>query len=169
MPARERLGPGLLLALLAAALVVALLVYRARTPNLALEVPRIERELLLGAAGPEGRARIRFFIRFDEPEATVEIVGARRRLARTLGDGVALSADREVVCSWDGRRDNGKLARPGPYRLRVTLPSEDREMLFPRRIDARRDGERPGVDEEAVGEVGEPPCEFDDNGELERG
>ena len=36
---------------------------------------------------------------------------------------------------WDGRGDDGEPAvPPGRYRLLVELPSEDREMVWPRRI-----------------------------------
>jgi len=155
VPARDRLGPALVLALLAATLLVGALVYRARTPDLALELPRIEHELSLGAEGPEGMARLRFFVRFDEPEATVRIVGEKRVPARTLYEG-ELTDGEEVVCGWDGRDDAGELVDPGHYRLEVVLPGEDREMVYPSRIDARggngRAGDRPAQSE------AEPPC-----------
>ena len=131
----RRLGPALLLALLAAVLVVGALVYRARTPDLALEVPRIERDLRLGAPGDAGLAQVRFFSRFDEPTATVLIVGRQRRVVRTLAAG-PLARNRELVCQWDGRDDAGELVAPGHYRLRVVLPGQDRDMLYPRRIAA---------------------------------
>ena len=131
-----RLGPALVLALLAASLAVAAFVYRARTPNLALEVPRIERDLRLGAPGREGVAQIRFFVRFDESEATVQVVGAEREPVRLLYEG-ELAANQEVVCVWDGRDDQGDLVIPDDYRLRVVLPGQDRDMVYPRRIDAR--------------------------------
>lgn len=130
------LGPVLLAVLLMAALVVGALVYRARTPDLALEVPRIERDLRLGADGDAGAAQIRFFIRFDEPTATVQIVGSERRVVRSLTH-TPLTVDREVVCAWDGRDDAGELVAPGHYRLRVLAPGADRDMVYPRRIDAR--------------------------------
>ena len=132
----RRLGPVLLAVLLAAALAVGALVYRARTPDLALEVPRIERDLRLGADGDAGTAQIRFFVRFDEPAATVQIVGTERRPVRTLTQA-ALAENREVVCAWDGRDDAGELVAPGHYRLRVLAPDADRDMVYPRRMDAR--------------------------------
>jgi hypothetical protein len=144
-----RLGPALLLALLAASLVVGALVFRARTPDLALEVPRIERDLRLGAEGSEGTAQIRFFVRFDEPEATVQVVGAERAPVRVLYEG-ELFADQDVVCVWDGRDDAGELVIPDDYRLRVVLPGEDRDMVYPRRIDARGVGGTAGAEEPDV-------------------
>ena len=44
---------------------------------------------------------------------------------------------------WDGLDDAGDKVEPGRYRLRVTLPEEDRVMVFPKRLDVR------------VGDVGE--------------
>ena len=131
-----RLGPALVLALLAASLAVAAFVYRARTPDLALEVPRIERDLSLGAAGRDGVAQIRFFVRFDESDATVQVVGVEREPVRLLYTG-ALTADEEIVCVWDGRDDQGDLVIPDNYRLRVVVPGQDRDMIYPRRIEAR--------------------------------
>lgn len=148
-------GPAALVALLAAALAVAVLVYRARTPDLALEAPRVERDLRLGAEPPRGTARIRFFVRFDEPDALVQVVGAMRQPVRTLYRG-PLEERREMVCAWDGRDDGGELADPGHYRLRVVLPSADRDMIYPRRIDARGRGDadrRPHGEPCTAGEV----------------
>ena len=42
-----------------------------------------------------------------------------------------------MSCLWDGLDDDGDPVEPGRYRLRVTLPEEDREMVFPRRLDVR--------------------------------
>lgn len=154
----RRLGPALLLALLAATLVVGALVYRARTPDLALEVPRIERDLRLGAPGDAGVAQLRFFSRFDEPEATVLIVGRQRRVVRTLAEG-PLARNRELVCQWDGSNDTGELVAPGHYRLRVVLPGQDRDMLYPRRIVALPPSEPPADATPAEDEVQVPSGE----------
>lgn len=161
MPPRERLGPLLLLALLAAALAVGALVYGARTPNLALEVPRIERELTLGAPGEEGVARVRFFVRFDEPDATVQIVGDGRVPRRTLAEGYELEAETEVACVWDGRDDEGELVEHGEYRLRVVLPGQGRDMVYPRRISAARDrsASAPAPEPEPEAPAAAIPCE----------
>lgn len=132
---RERLGPALLVALLAAALVVAALVYRARTPDLALEVVRMTRSFDPEARGPRGEAQIRFFVRFDEAHARVALVGRDRELARTLDEDVSLRANEPVTYTWDGSTDDGDPAEPGRYRLAVVLPGEGREMVFPRRIE----------------------------------
>lgn len=154
----RRLGPALLLALLAASLVVGALVYRARTPDLALEVPRIERIIRLGETGDAGVARVRFFVRFDEEEATVQVVGAQRRPVRTLYEGPLL-ADREVVCEWDGRDDAGELVVADDYRLRVVLPGADRDMIYPRRVDARSSPDAPTAPEAEAPGPGGAACD----------
>lgn len=138
MPSGERLGATLLCALLAASLIVAILVFRERTPDLALEVVRMNRHL------PEdGIARIEFFTRVGDDDARIEIVGRNRVTARTLAEDVELRPDEIVRCSWDAAADDGSIVEPGRYRLRVVLPDADRDMIFPRRLrvtrgDARR-------------------------------
>ena len=131
------LGPMLLIALLVASLAAGIFVYRARTANLALEVPRIDR--LLGE-GPRAKlpVELEFFVRFDEPDATVEIVGSGAVTARTLATDVALDKDERIECTWDGLDDQGDPVEPGNYRLRVALPEQDRDMVFPLRIAVRR-------------------------------
>lgn len=131
------LGPALLVALLLASMLLGLLVYRARTPNLALEVPRIDRELGERGAGASP-VEIEFFVRFDDPEAQVEIVGSGDVTVRTFADGADLAAGERVRCLWDGRDDEGQPVDPGNYRLRVALPAHDRDMVFPKRIAVRR-------------------------------
>ena len=60
--------------MLLVALIAAVLVYRARTPDLALEVTKIERLLGEGEKA-DLPVDIEFFVRFDEPHALVQIVG----------------------------------------------------------------------------------------------
>jgi hypothetical protein len=84
--------------------------------------------------GPNRAARLRFFVREGDPDATVEIVGPDLEVIRTLYRG-PLVADRPVSFAWNGRTDAGKVANPRHrYRLRVVLPGEDRDMVYPRRI-----------------------------------
>jgi hypothetical protein len=153
-----RVGPALLVALLVAALVTGVLVYHARTADLALEVPQIER--MLGDGGDaEIPVELEFFVRFDEPHARVEIVGSGDMPVRTFAADVALEAEERIGCRWDGRDDQGDPVAPGNYRLRVLLPDQDRDMVFPQRIAVRRpppDGAVAIADEcerEATGEV----------------
>ena len=120
----------MLIALLVASLVLGILVYRARTPNLALEVTEFPRGF-----GGSAFAEIVFFVRLADDDATVEIVGRDKVVVRTLADSIALAEEQRVRCLWNGLDDEGEQATPGRYRLRVTLPSEGREMVFPRRLE----------------------------------
>jgi hypothetical protein len=131
----SRLGAVGLIGLLVAALILGLFVYRERTPDLALEVTKFPKEFSAPAA------EIEFFVRFDSEAATVEMVGRDQVVARTLADSIRLEAEQPLSCLWDGLDDDGHPVEPGRYRLRVTLPEEDREMVFPRRLNVRVDGE----------------------------
>jgi len=135
-------------------LALGIFVYRARTPNLALEVTSFPRSF-----EGKGTATFEFFVRFDEPAAIVEIVGRNQVVARTLDPALAVEADEPIVCVWDGVLDGGGSAPPGRYRLRITLPEEDRQMVFPRRLDVI-----PGVDAPGPkGNVFEDPCGSEDS------
>lgn len=135
----RRFAPGtaLFFALIAASLVIAVLVVRARSPDLVLEVTGwtpCSRELSPSLDGKRGRVRVTFFVREADEAARITIVDAREKTVRTLDSELALAAQEEVSFTWDGRTDDGAIAAPGLYRLGVTLPSEDREMVWPRRI-----------------------------------
>jgi len=150
--AEGRIGPALLVAMLVAALAAGVFVYHARTPDLALEVPEETFDRRLGTSGkaqiPVG---LEFFVRFDEPHSRVEIVGREDATALVLAEDVALAEDELIRCEWDGRDDDGNPVAPGNYRLRVVLPGQDRDMVFPLRILARQ----PGGDSATVGAAGE--------------
>ena len=103
------------------------------------------------------------FVRFDEPDALIEIVGRKQSTVRTLASGFALRSEERVTCSWDGRDEQGGLVPPGRYALRVTLPGQDREMLYPKRIRVVRN--RVSVDPDPAGESG---CERGDQAGAER-
>jgi hypothetical protein len=125
---RVSLGVALFFALLAATLLTAVLVVRARTPDLVLEVTR-QPETLVGED-----ARISFFVRESDEHARVAIVDGEEDVVRTLDEDVGLSSGDEVTYGWDRSTDAGTPAPPGRYRLLVELRSEDREMIWPRRI-----------------------------------
>jgi hypothetical protein len=137
---RLSLGGALFLALLAATLVTAVVVVRARDPDLALEVTRLAREPTPTTAKTfafnpgEHTARITFFVRESDPDAFVGIVGEDHDPVRTLDSDVALEADLQVTYEWDGRDDAGEIVAPESYYLRVELPNRERDMVWPKRI-----------------------------------
>jgi hypothetical protein len=128
------LGGALLLILLVASVESAAYVYHARTPDLALQAKLLDRKFAPSPSGEGQRSRIAYFVRFDEAHATIELVGRDKTLVRTIGDDVSLRKDDRQVYNWNGLDNDGDLAAPGAYRLRVILPGEDRDMIFPRRI-----------------------------------
>jgi hypothetical protein len=142
--ARATLGAALFLALLAASTAVAVLVVRARTPDLVLEVtkqctPPSPATNCTPEFEPRGKPRYRrleivLFVRESDPHALVRIVDSHEDTVRTLDADVALDADQKVTYVWDGRTDGGAVAPPGRYRVGVELPGEDRDMIWPRRI-----------------------------------
>ena len=136
----ERLGPALLIALLVASLALTVYVFRARTPDLALEVIRFQGQLSPNGDGDKDLARVTFFVRFDEPDATVQIVGKNAVPVRTLADGYELTEGEYIRCTWDGHTDDGGIAEVGRYRLRVIAPSQERDLVFPKRVDIQAVG-----------------------------
>jgi hypothetical protein len=144
---RVSLSTALFFALLAAALVAAVLVVRARTPDLVLEVtsPGTTQTVEFSPIGgpPPHEVRITFFVREADDAALVGIVDSHERVVRTLDREVALGEREPVTYVWDGRNDGGDFAPPGRYRLLVELPGADREMIWPRRFTlvSDRDGQ----------------------------
>jgi len=131
----RRTGPVLFLVLLVASVVTAGVVVHARTPDLALQVTHLTHQISPQGQGKYRVARIRFFVRESDPDATVEIVGPNLKPIRTLYRG-PLVANRRVSLVWNGRAESGAIPNPDHrYRLRVILPSQDRDMAYPRRID----------------------------------
>lgn len=131
---RVPLGAALFFVLFAATVTAAALVVRARTPDLVLEVthPKALRFGEVELAGAD--LRISFFVRESDAHARVAIVDSHEDVVRTLDDDVALAEGRPVTYEWNGTTDQGARAAPGRYRLLVELPSQDREMIWPRRI-----------------------------------
>ena len=115
-------------------MVVAGVVVHARTPKLELEVQKLTPTFSPSGAVNHRKATIQFFVRDTDPHALVQIVGPQRQRIRTLYRG-RLVADKSVTYHWNGRTDAGTLASPDEkYRLRVVLPSQDRDMVYPQEI-----------------------------------
>ena len=132
----NRLASALFLVLLVASVATAAIVVHARTPDLALEVTHLTHRIAPQGSGAKYRvARIRFFVRESDPDATVQIVGPNLTPIRTLYRG-PLAANRPVSLTWNGRTESGAVASSRDrYRVRVILPGQDRDMAYPRRID----------------------------------
>jgi len=126
----------------AAALAAAVLVAASRSPELVLEVRRLPPLITPNGDGVRDRAEISFFVRESDAEASVHIVDRDLALVRTLDSSVALAKEEPVTYLWDGTTDAGGPAPAGRYRLRVVLPSSDRDMVFPKRIDLRHQSPR---------------------------
>jgi hypothetical protein len=132
------LGSLLLAVLLVVSVALAAAVLEIRSPDLELEVTGQPKVITPDGDGHDDVAHIEFFVRDGDPGALVQIVGRRHREVRTLDGSLALTANRPVEVTWDGRDDAGAVVRPGKYRLRVVLPSQDRDMVYPRPIAVRR-------------------------------
>jgi hypothetical protein len=136
----SRAGSALFVALLVASVAVAATVIQARSPDLAIEVTRLTKQIDPTGDGGDRVAQIRFFVRESDPDARVEIVGRDLKLIRVLGVQ-PLVADEPVSFTWNGRTSDGTLVDPRDrYRLRVQLPNRDRDMVYPRRISVRPAG-----------------------------
>jgi hypothetical protein len=131
----NRVGAALFAALLVATVVTAAIVVHARTPDLELQVTHLTHKIAPRGGGAYRVAHIRFFVRESDPNATVQVVGPNVKVVRTLYRG-PLKANQPVVFTWNGRNEQGQVPNPNHrYRLRVILPSRDRDMVYPRRID----------------------------------
>ena len=130
----SRLSTILFIALLAGSVVVGAIVVDARSPDLEIQVIHLDRKFSPNGDRRHDFGRIAFYVRESEPDATVEIVGPFLKETRILYTG-ALRANQRVSFTWNGRTDSGAPADPrNRYRLRVILPSRDRDMVYPRPI-----------------------------------
>ena len=115
------------------------LVVRARTPNLVLEVHRpagrATRVAATRAAGSPRRVAITFFVRESDDARAGRDRRRHEDIVRTLDADVAArpSATRSPTSGTGAPTPAGRRS-PGRYRLLVELPGEDREMILPRRI-----------------------------------
>jgi len=119
----------------AVALAAAALVMGSRSPELVLEVTKLPGRITPDGDHHRDKAEIEFFVRESEPHAGVYIVGRDLEPIKTLDADVALEKNEHVTYLWDASADAGGQAPIGRYRLRVVLPSHDRDMVFPRRIN----------------------------------
>jgi hypothetical protein len=85
------------------------------------------------------RARISFWI-VNGDDVSVSIVDDEGQIVRRLVDGRYLPKRKRLVLSWNGRMDDGVVARDGAYRVRVALIHQGRtiDLAQPIRVDTRR-------------------------------
>ena len=140
MTRRLGLGGALFFAALLAATVAAVLVVRARTPDLVLEVLAPGRCYAFNPDASSGArgAEIELFVRRDDAHARVVIVDAEEKLVATLDPDAALEAGEAVTYDWKGLTDRSRPAAAGRYRLAVILPDSDRFMVWPLRMTVVR-------------------------------
>ena len=126
--------PRLLAPLLFGALVLgavaALLVTRElRSAEDAVSSVRITHVLVPGPDG-SGTAKIRFALADPDRRADVLVIDPEERVVATLASATELSAGRHKY-RWDGRTDAGGRAPGGPYRVRIVLREQTREVVPP--------------------------------------
>lgn len=139
----RRRATALFVCLFAGALTAAVLVVGSRSPELVLEVRKLPQLITPNGDRIADQAEIEFFVRTDEPSATVQIVDRDLDPVRTLDEQVALREEEVVRYLWDATTDAGEPVPAGRYRLRVILSESDRDMVFPRKLEVRRPPPRP--------------------------
>jgi flagellar hook capping protein FlgD len=132
-----RVVPTLLVAVLLGATAAAFAV----TQGLKLERSAIYGTEISKVLGPRQPASVRFKLRRRET-VTVTVVDGHGRVVRTL-----IAAERHpagtVTAPWNGRTDDGALAPPGVYHLRVRLAGRGSAIRIPNAI--RLDSTPPSV------------------------
>jgi hypothetical protein len=85
------------------------------------------------AKGAVNHARVGFVLR-DPAKVTFSVIDSEGAEVRRLVDAQRLPGDEELFFDWDGRDDDGRLARDGVYRLRVTRVGQGRSVTSGRRV-----------------------------------
>lgn len=99
------------------------------------------------------RLRIRFRTTQSD-DGTVQIIRPGGRVVLTLDRDVFLKRYKFHTYFWDGRQRGGGIARPGRYKLRVTLLGQDRVLVVPGAIRLHRAGREPGACNAGAGGIG---------------
>jgi flagellar hook capping protein FlgD len=81
---------------------------------------------------PTRTARIAFGLRKPD-HVSISILDSGGNVLRTLFTSRAITSGFHSF-TWDGRRDDGKLAKDGVYKARVDLDDADRSITLPNRI-----------------------------------
>lgn len=85
------------------------------------------------------RAKAEFNLTRADDRATVSIVDREGELVRTYQRAEPIAARRHTYF-WDGRGDDGELADPGRYRLRLQLLGQGRDILLPGTLQIKKEG-----------------------------
>jgi hypothetical protein len=81
------------------------------------------------------RDRIRITFRTTRTDqADVEIIGPAGKVAKTLASDRFVKRYHFHRWVWNGKRDNGKVAGAGRYRVKVTLLGQNRVLVLPGKI-----------------------------------
>jgi hypothetical protein len=93
------------------------------------------------------RARIEIADRDEQVVKTIvsidKIIDRQPLRTREISLEQPLDSYQFMAVRWDGRTDRGFLAPPGPYKLRVTLLGQDRELVPPGRFRLHEAPRRP--------------------------
>jgi hypothetical protein len=90
------------------------------------------------------RATVRFEIR-KRDHVTVAVVDANGDEVRELIAERTALPYREIKAHWDGRDDDGRRLPDGPYRYRITLPDQGRNVVIPESVRLDTTAPRPRV------------------------
>lgn len=99
------------------------------------------------------RIRIRFRTTISD-DGTVQIIRPGGKVVITLARDEFLKRYKFHTFFWDGRQRGGGIARPGRYKLRVTLLGQDRVLVLPGAIPLHRAGRQPGGCDAGAGGIG---------------
>ena len=90
------------------------------------------------------RATVRFELR-KRDRVTLTVVSAAGDPVRELISGQDVRPYHEIRARWDGRDDDGRAARDGIYRYRITMPDQGRNVVLPQAVRLDTTAPRPRV------------------------
>jgi flagellar hook assembly protein FlgD len=111
------------------AVAVLLITRELRSTEDAVGSVRITHVLVPGAEGSEA-AKIRFALAEPDRRADVLVIDPDERVVATLASAAELAAGRHKY-RWQGRTDAGGRAPSGPYRVRIVLREQGRDVVPP--------------------------------------
>jgi flagellar hook assembly protein FlgD len=135
----SRLASKILVAALVLASVTALIVnQRGRAEGLVIEAVHIENDFA-PAGGVDALAEISFRVK-DADHVDVDIVDSGEAVER-LTENKKVGAGEVVELSWDGNDENGALASPGTYVVRIRLRDRARTITPAQQISLEEEAD----------------------------